>query len=40
MSVLNPKGGNIVWNFVKDNIIEVKEDYSCDQGVGSSRWQK
>ena len=29
MSVTNPKGGNIVWNSVKDNITEEKEDYEA-----------
>ena len=27
MTVLNLKGGNIVWNYAEDNIIEQKEDY-------------
>ena len=27
MSVPHPKGRNIVWTYVKDNIIEEKEDY-------------
>ena len=27
MSVSHPKGGNIVWTCVEDNIIEEKEDY-------------
>ena len=27
MSIPNPKGGDIVWTCVKDNIIEEKEDY-------------
>ena len=26
MSVPHPKGGNIVWNYVKDNIIEEREE--------------
>ena len=29
MSVTHPKGGNIVWTCVKDNIIEEKEDYEA-----------
>ena len=27
MYILNSKGGNIVWNFVKDHIIDEKEKY-------------
>ena len=27
MSVLHPKGGIIVWPFVKDHVIDEKEDY-------------
>ena len=27
MSVLHPKGGNIVWTFVKDRTIEEKYQY-------------
>ena len=27
MSVKHPKGGAIVWNCVKDHIIDEKEDY-------------
>ena len=26
VSVPHPKGGNIVWNYVKDNIIEEREE--------------
>ena len=29
MSFPNPKGGNIVWTCVKDNIIEETEDYEA-----------
>ena len=29
MSVLNPKGGSIVWTCVKDHIIEEKEQYEA-----------
>ena len=29
MSVMHPKGGNIVWTCVKDNIIEEKEYYEA-----------
>ena len=29
MAVPHPKGSNIVWNCVKDNITEEKEDYKA-----------
>ena len=29
MSIPHLKGGNIVWNFVKDHIIEEKEQYEA-----------
>ena len=29
MSVSHPKGGNIVWDFVKDNIANGKEYYKA-----------
>ena len=29
MSVPHPKGGNIVWTCVEDNIIKEKEDYKA-----------
>ena len=32
MSVLHPKGGIIVWPFVKDHVIDEKEDYK-DIGI-------
>ena len=28
MSVPHPKGGGVVWNIVKDNIIDENEDYT------------
>ena len=30
----HPKGGNIVWNFEKDNIIEEKDDYKAIELCG------
>ena len=29
MAIAHPKGGNIFWTCVKDNVIKEKEDYKA-----------